>query len=117
VPTNRPRARRLAVSAAALLAALALALATVRIQRVGTAPAEWTQELCAPEPLHACTEGVLMGGWPAAFLVDRPGISVMGKLALVEDLFRPGPFILDWGIVWIALELLTILISRTRRAI
>ena len=86
-----------------MLVALGLTLASVRVERVGRAPDAWSQELCAPEPHHPCGEGVLQGGFPMAYLLDRPGISVMGKLTFVEDLFRPGAFALDVAAVWLTL--------------
>jgi hypothetical protein len=91
-----------------------LVLGSARIERVGSAPAAWSQELCAPEPLHGCDAGVLMGGWPVGYLYDRPGVSVMGKLALVEDLFRARAFLLDWVLMWAGLELLALAVARAR---
>ena len=86
-----------------MLVALGLTLASVRVERVGPAPDAWSQELCAPEPHHPCAEGVLRGGFPIAYLLDRPGISVMGKLAFVEDLFRPVAFVVDMVAFWLVL--------------
>jgi hypothetical protein len=92
-----------------------LALATMRVERVGAAPPSWRDELCAPEPLHPCTAGVLQGGWPLAYLVDRPGISVMGQLAPVEDLFLPIAFAADVVAFWIALFVVTHAATSRRR--
>jgi hypothetical protein len=39
-----------------------------------------------------CAIAVLGAGFPLPFLVDNPGISVEGKLALGEDDFRAGAF-------------------------
>jgi hypothetical protein len=78
-----------------VLVALGLTVASAHIERVGRAPDSWRQEMCAPEPYHPCIDGVLQGGFPLAYLLDRPGISVMSKLALVEDLFRPWAFAID----------------------
>ena len=94
-------------------AGLVLAAASVAYERVGPAPAGWDQELCAPAPLHPCPEGVLQGGWPLGFLLDQPGVSVMGRLVLVEDEFRPAAFALDvvadaivlWAFMTLAAEL------------
>jgi hypothetical protein len=38
-----------------------------------------------------CPKPKRNGGWPAPFLFDRPGVSVEGQLAFVEDDLRPGP--------------------------
>ena len=97
--------------------ALALTIASVRVERVGRAPEAWSQEMCAPEPYHPCGEGVLQGGFPVAYVLDRPGISVMGKLALVEDLFRPWAFALDAALFGLASFALTrITVPRRRKA-
>lgn len=34
-----------------------------------------------------------VAGWPAPFLADNPGTSVIHKVSLVEDDFRLGPFV------------------------
>jgi hypothetical protein len=49
--------------------------------------------------------------WPAAFLLDKPGISVEGKLFPIEDDFRWSPFSAD-----VAFYLLVLLgLGRGRR--
>jgi len=97
-----------------LLVAVGLTLATVRVERVGAAPNSWRDEMCAPEPHHPCGEGVLQGGAPVVYLLDRPGISVMGKLAFVEDLFRPGAFAVDVAAFWLTLLGLAAIARRQR---
>ncbi len=47
-----------------------------------------------------CAIAVLGAGFPLPFLVDNPGISVEGKLALGEDDFRAGAFAGDVLIYW-----------------
>lgn len=42
-----------------------------------------------------CPKPKLNGGWPAPYLFDKPGISVEGKLFVIEDDFRWGPFVAD----------------------
>ena len=93
----------------ALFTALVLAMASVRYERVGPAPAAWAQELCSPMPLHSCGEGVLQGGWPLPFLLDRPGVPVVGRLAYAEDRFRAWPFVVDVVAWWLPLWVLFIL--------
>ena len=80
-----------------------LALLSALVERVGAAPASWRDELCSPFPLHPCDEGVLQGGWPLGYLLDRPGISVMARLGFVEDLFIARRFFLDVAAFWVAL--------------
>jgi hypothetical protein len=102
--------------ALSVVVALGLTIASVRVERVGRAPDAWSQELCAPEPYHPCSEGVLQGGFPVGYIVDRPGISVMGRLALVEDLFRPWAFALDVSIFGLVSFALTgIAVARRRK--
>ena len=91
------------LGAGTFAAALAIALFTVFVERVGPAPTQWRDELCSPFPLHPCDEGVLQGGWPLAFLLDKPGISVMAQLGLIEDRFEASPFLLDLALFWAAL--------------
>ncbi len=85
------------------MAALVLALLSVFVERVGPAPAAWRDELCSPFPLHPCDEGVLQGGWPLAYLLDKPGISVMAELGLIEDRFEAVPFYLNVAVFWAVL--------------
>jgi hypothetical protein len=92
--------RALRRGAVTLVAAVALALLSVFVERVGPAPASWRDESCSPFPLHPCDEGVLQGGWPLAYLLDKPGISVMAELGLVEDRFHPVPFFLNVAVYW-----------------
>ena len=35
------------------------------------------------------------GGWPLVFLVDQPGVSVTGRLTLLEDVIYPLAFVVD----------------------
>jgi hypothetical protein len=95
--------RAVSLGAWTLAAAFAIALLTVFVERVGPAPTQWRDELCSPFPLHPCDEGVLQGGWPLAYLLDKPGISVMAQLGLIEDRFEPTPFFLNVALFWAAL--------------
>lgn len=64
-----------------------------------------------------CPKPKLNGGWPAPFLFDKPGISVEGKLGLVEDDFRPWPFVANvsfYLVILYALERSWIRIRRRR---
>ena len=85
------------------MAAFIPALSSVFVERVGPAPAAWRDELCSPFPLHPCDQGVLQGGWPLAYLLDKPGISVMAELGLIEDRFEAVPFFLDVAVFWAVL--------------
>lgn len=100
-----------------MIAALGVTLITSYVERVGPAPESWREELCSPFPLHPCAEGVLQGGWPFAYLLDKPGISVMAELGLIEDRFEPRAFWLDVAAFWVALTGVgRLAVSRRRRA-
>ena len=62
-----------------------------------------------------CPKPKLNGGWPAAFLFDKPGISVEGKLFPTEDDFRWSPFAADIAFYLLALLGLARAVGRVRR--
>ncbi len=49
---------------------------------------------------------VLNGGFPFAYLFDAPGVSVEGKLSLVEDQLRPVPFLVDVAVYFAVILLM-----------
>jgi hypothetical protein len=58
-----------------------------------------------------------VAGWPAPFLADKPGTSVIHKVG-VEDIFRPGPFVATlgfWFVVISAIQTSVALLVRVRR--
>ena len=92
----------------ALLFGLAFAACSRWHERVGPAPVAWHEsEVCSFSPPRSCRDGVLQAGWPLAYLLDAPGVSRVGQLALVEDQFRPAAFgadaalgaIVGWGLL------------------
>ena len=87
--------RRLARAGLSLLGGLTLAVASGWYERVGPAPRAWDEELCSYSPPPSCRDGVLQGGWPLAYLVDAPGVSRVGRLAIGEDHFREWAFAVD----------------------
>lgn len=95
----------------AAVAGLAFTLATSWYQRIGPAPPEWDQELCSYTPPRSCRDGVLQGGWPLPYIVDSPGVSVVGKVTIIgEDRFRPRAFVADaliaGVVIWLLLQAL-----------
>lgn len=79
--------------AATVIIALALTVASTAYQRVGPTRLVEGEGFCpGREP---CFVPVLGAGFPLAFLVDNPQISVPRSVHLVEDDFRPGAFVLD----------------------
>ncbi|WP_144037231.1 hypothetical protein [Sphingomonas sp. TZW2008] len=57
------------------------------------------------------SEASFGGGWPLTFLIDRPGVSVTGRLSLIEDAVDPAAFGIDW-LFW---SLLVSLVGTTWR--
>jgi apolipoprotein N-acyltransferase len=90
----------------ALILAIALALLSVFVERVGPELAQYGDSDNKP---------VLKGGFPFAYLFDAPGISVERQLAFVEDKLFAGVLILDIAI-YFAIVLLTILVVSRRRS-
>ena len=70
---------------------------------------------CCSVALHRdlvlASEASFGGGWPLAFLIDRPGVSVTGRLSPIEDAFDPATFGIDW-LFW---SLLVSLVGATWR--
>lgn len=75
--------------------ALALASLSVAIER-RTDETAVVGNVCGPATNEDCIERRLAGGFPFAYLYDRPSISVPGAIHLGEDEFRPLPFFLDY---------------------
>ena len=63
-----------------------------------------------------CPKPKLNGGWPAPFLFDKPGISVEGKLAVIEDDFRAWPFVADIAFYLLILLGMGAAVRQTRKA-
>ncbi len=81
----------------ALILAIALALLSVRVERIGPELAAYGN-LCGPSAADPCYEPVLKGGFPLAYLFDAPGISVERQLAFVEDKLSVDALVLDIAI-------------------
>ena len=98
-------ARRIALVVTAALGALWLTLASVGWERRGPELVE-NGNLCGPARDEICWEPALTGGFPLAWVVDIPTISVPGELHWAEDRVRPGAFWLDFAF-WFAVLALT----------
>ena len=93
-----------------LIAAITLTVKSVDIERYGPELAAYGN-MCGPSHNGPCNEPVLNAGFPVGYLFDNPGISVEHQLALIEDEFRIGAFLLDVAI-YFALVLLAALAVR-----
>jgi hypothetical protein len=94
----------------AILAVLALVVtfATVTYQRRGVMePAGWEGYCLEGSP---CMAPILGAGFPIPFLVDNPGVSVVGVLDFFEDEFHPSAFIQD-ALIYFGLGLLIVLLN------
>lgn len=115
-----PLVRRITTLLLTLLLAVVLALASVRVQRQG--PEQVVQgNLCGPRADGPCLRPALKGGFPAAYLVDRPGVSVEGQLSLWEDELLPLALLVDIVFYVLLLQLMRFgwrrhRTSRTNRA-
>lgn len=94
--------RPLVCIAAALIAACALTLLSVHVERSGP-ELEAYGNLCGPSSDQPCLEPALQGGFPLAFLVDAGGISVERKLDLFADRLRLQPLAIDVALYFAAL--------------
>ena len=73
--------------------ALLITLATLGFQRVGPLSTVEGEGFCAGR--EACRVPALGAGFPLAYLVDDPQVSVAGRLSPAEDGFRTGAFVLN----------------------
>jgi hypothetical protein len=99
--------------ALATVLALALTLLSSLVERKGPELASYGN-LCGPSSDQDCLEPVLNAGFPFAYLFDQPGVSVERKLFILQDSFRPLPFILDF-LVYLSVVSLVSFIARRRR--
>ena len=100
-------------SAALAVVAVALVLASARVERVG-GQAVYNDECALALGRDACLEDQPVAGLPFAFLVDSPGVSVIHQVG-PEDRFVPWAFAADVALVWLALLALASLARRLRR--
>jgi len=104
---------KLGLSGIALVSAIVLALLSLQFERVGSELAQYGN-LCGPRADDPCYQPVLKAGFPVAFLLDRPGVSVERQLGL-EDKVLLGALVLDIG-VYFAIVLLSLLAVWRRRS-
>ena len=87
----------------AFISATILALLSVYVERVGPELAQYGDSDFRP---------VLKGGFPAAYLFDMPGVSVVGKLSLGEDILRVGILVFDITVYFAIILLIMVVLSR-----
>ncbi|MFM2329128.1 MAG: hypothetical protein RLZZ494_1231 [Pseudomonadota bacterium] len=85
----------------ALGVAVVLTAASSVVERIGPEQVSYSN-LCGPTGSGECLEPVLAGGFPLAYLIDAPGISVEHQLSFGEDTIRPGPMLLNLCFYWAA---------------
>jgi hypothetical protein len=98
---------------AAVLGVL-LAGASVVVQRPGTTAVD---SMCRRAPGSTngyCSTGPPVGGWPFAFLYDRPGTSVLGKLGPEDDV-RAWSFVADAAVYGGLVGALVLVVGGARR--
>jgi hypothetical protein len=87
---------RFGLAGPALMLSMTLTGLSVYIERTGPELAQYGN-LCGPGNDAPCNEPVLKGGFPVAYLVDMPGVSVERKLGF-EDRLSITALILDIAI-------------------
>lgn len=106
---------KVCVAGVAFLIASTLALMSVLVQRIGPELVQYGN-LCGPTSSDTCYRPALKGGYPFAYLVDTPGVSVEGKLTFIEDTLNPGALLLDLTVYFAAILLSIAVISSFRSA-
>lgn len=92
-----------------------LALASVGVERVGPRIVVGGEGFCGAEAVAPCTVEALGGGWPVAFLVDDPQISVPNQLSFAEDDVRWTAFGIDVGVFAALVQAAGWILRRRRR--
>ncbi len=62
-------------------------------------------------PQVYASEHTFGGGWPLIFIIDQPGVSVTGRLSILEDVLYPWSFLLN-TLFWLLLAKLVVSIVR-----
>lgn len=62
-------------------------------------------------PQVYASEHTFGGGWPFIFIIDQPGVSVTGRLSILEDVIYPWFFLLN-TLFWLLLAQSVVLIVR-----
>ena len=96
---------------AILAVALVLTVASAAYQRVGPTRQVEGEGFC-PDG-GRCRIPVVGAGFPLAYFVDNPQVSVPNAVHLVEDDFRPGAFVVD-VVVFFALIAAAVRLLRLR---
>jgi hypothetical protein len=110
------RLSKVSLAGLAFVLASTLALLSVNIERTGPELVQYGN-LCGPANNDPCYRPVLKGGFPFAYLIDMPGVSVEGKLAFVEDTLYPGALVLDIIVYFTGILLSILVVSRCRSAL
>lgn len=96
-----------------LIAAITLALLSVRIERIGPDLVQYSN-LCEPANMDLCYKPALKGGFPVPYLVDAPGISVQRQLAFFEDNLHPWALTADIALYFAILMSIVWAVRRRR---
>lgn len=104
---------KLRLTSLALIAAIALALLSVYVERSGPELAVYGN-LCGPRATDPCYKPALKAGFPVAYLFDAPGVSVERQLSFGEDRLAAGALLLDILIYFAVVVLPTLVISHRR---
>lgn len=81
-------------AALTLVAAVALTLGSAYVERMGPEQVQYGN-LCGAAGSDPCYQPALKGGFPFAYLVDAPGVSVERQLSFGEDTLHEGALVAD----------------------
>jgi hypothetical protein len=109
------RLKTLRPAGLALVTAIALAVLSVNVERIGSELAVYGN-LCGPSGSDFCYEPVLKGGFPLPYLFDMPGVSVERQLSFGEDILVVNALVLDIAIYFVAVFLIVPAVARRRAA-
>ena len=96
--------------------ALALSLMSSLVERKGPELASYGN-LCGPSGDQDCLEPILNAGFPFGYLFDQPGVSVERNLFILEDNFRPLPFVLDFFLYLAVFAVVVLFAHRLRNSV
>lgn len=71
-------------------------------------------EITADNPSGYCYEMLPSGGFPFTFMWDNGGVSVVGRLSLIEDRFVFAPFLANWGVYLVVYSVIFWLVLRKK---
>ena len=95
----------------AFIAAVILALLSVKVERTGADLVQYGN-MCGASTSDPCYKPALTGGFPVAYLYDAPGVSRERQLSFIEDKLHVGALVANVAVYFAILVLIAWTISR-----